>query len=205
MNENIRLGQEVAHHLDNVVQVILDLIKITIIGISYLRRNVAFADTVHIFSGNVDRADKRVAKIIDTTNQFTPAAGKFGGITASRKLTCHRRIYQPVRFCQQTTHRINAGIQVVFDFVEVTIICVSNFGWYVAFADTVHIFSGNVDRADKRVAKIIDTTNQFTPAAGKFGGITASRKLTCHRSSDQLVRLYNDTAYSIDYFPHGTL
>ena len=97
----VGFGQQAAHRIDAVIQVVLDFVEIAVVGIGDFRRDVALADPVHIFGRDVDRADEGIAQVIDAADQLAPAAREFGCIAAGRQLAGHRRLYQFVRFGQQ--------------------------------------------------------------------------------------------------------
>ena len=189
LGEHFGVGHQRVDSVDTLVEVVLDFVEIAVVGIGDFGRDIALADPVDILGRDIDRADERIAEIVDPADQFAPAAcelARIGPRVASLPSTAASD--QFIRFGQQAAHGIDAVVQVVLDFVEIAVVGVGDLRRDVALADPVHIFGRDIDRADKRIAQIVDAADQLSPAAREFGGIAACRQLAFHRGLDQLVR-----------------
>ena len=154
-------SQQTTHGINTVIQIQLDLVEITIIGIGNFRRNIALGDTIDILGGYIDRPDKCIAQIINTTYQGSPATNKLGYITTGCQLTCNRSLDQLICFSQQSNHGIDTVVQVQLDLVEITIVVVGDLGWNITLGNAVDILGSYIQRTDNGIQSFVDTGYDF--------------------------------------------
>ncbi len=88
---------------------------------------------------------------------------------------------------EQAVHDFNTGVEVVFDFVEIAIIFVGDFLRYVALADTVDVFGGNVNGSDECIYQAIDAGNEFFKVSLEFRGIASRIEFTFSGCFDEVI------------------
>ena len=82
----------------------------------------------------------------------------------------------------ESIYRINSQVEIIFNFIEITIIAVSDLGRNITFTDPVNIFSGHVQRTDNRIEAIINPLDDVFEIALVLTGISTCSKLTFYGS-----------------------
>ena len=108
-----------------------------------------------------------------------------GGIGTGGQAPVHSRFGQGVGIAHQGIHRINTGVEVVFDGVEVTVVRVGDLGWNVALGDAIDVVGRHVQGANHRVQRGIHARDDVFVFTMVFRGIGTGGQLTLHRSLRQ--------------------
>ena len=95
-HQNVSLFQQIVCHIDQDVQVVLDLVEVAIVAIGDLRGYVSLRDAVHILGRNVQGVDHRVEGLVDSFNDLPVIALMLGGICASGELALDRRFDEEI-------------------------------------------------------------------------------------------------------------
>ena len=117
---------DVVHRRYQRVQVVLDGVEIAVVGVGDLRRNIALRDHVHIARGHVQRPDHRVQRFVHALDDLPVIALMLAGVGAGGQLAVHRRLDQRAGVCYQRVDRVDAGVQVVLDGIEVAVVGVGD-------------------------------------------------------------------------------
>jgi len=73
--------------VDGQIEVVLDGVKVAVVRIGDLGRDVAFGNIVHVISGNVQRPNHRIQRFIDPFDDLAEIALVFGRIGACGQTT----------------------------------------------------------------------------------------------------------------------
>src|SRR5512145_1858104 len=87
---------------------------------------------------------------------------------------------QDVAGFNQAAQAVNALIEVVLDFIEITVVAVGDFRRNIAFGDPVDVFGGDVERTDDGVKRIVHAGDDFLEVSLMFAGIGAGGQLSFH-------------------------
>ncbi len=188
--------KKLTHHLHSAIQITFNFIEITFVFISDLFRNNTFGNLINIISSNINRFNKRLNKIIYTTDKFTPAAFEFISITTSLKSSFFSSINKFISFIKKTIHNINTCIQIILDFIEITIVIICYFFRDITLTDTINILSSNIQRTNNSIKTLIHTSNNTSPFTTKLLSITTSFKFTLNRSISQHTCFIHKTIHS---------
>ena len=183
------------HHVDAVVQVVLDLVEVAVVVVGDLRRDVALGDPVHILGSHVQRADDGVERLVDAVDDLAEVAADAcshrRGWRACR-LDC--RLDQHVGVGHQRVHVVDAGVQVVLDLVEVAVVLVGDLRRDVALRDPVHVLGSHVQRADHGVERLVDAGDDLLVPALELFGVAARCEFALHGSLGQHLRFADQSA-----------
>ena len=114
------------------------LIEITMVRVGDFRRNIALRDSVNIFCRYIYRRDECIDEIINSADQFTQPPRISPRLRVLSSFL--RQSLTSYRFQQATQSLCHAGIQVILDLVEITIVCVCDLWRNIAFTYSVNIF-----------------------------------------------------------------
>ena len=199
LDDLVRLRQQLVHHLDRCVQVVLDFIEIALVNIGYSWRDIALTDPVHVFGRHVQRSDHGIQGIVHPFHDLAIVSLVLRCIRAGGEPAFHCRLLQIVGVGYKGVHGIDTGVEVILDFVEVTFVLVGDFRWHVPLADPVHIFSGNVQRLDDVGDRVIDAGDQLVPTAHEQIGIRPLVEFAVCRRLDDLVGLGQQFVHHLDH------
>ena len=73
LGQHPSLGHQAIDRVNALVEVVLDLVKVTLVLVGDLFRDVALGDAVHVLGGHVQGADHRIQRVIETLHDL----GKF--------------------------------------------------------------------------------------------------------------------------------
>ncbi|OQA53825.1 MAG: hypothetical protein BWY45_02852 [Euryarchaeota archaeon ADurb.Bin294] len=82
------VSDEIVDGINALVQVILDLVEVSVIRISDLRGDVTFRDTIHILGSDIQGADNRIKRVINPFGKQEKVALIFIRINPCIKLAC---------------------------------------------------------------------------------------------------------------------
>ena len=128
------------------VQIVLDLVEIAVIRIRDLSRDFALANALDVLSGDIQRTDDRIKRVVHPLHNLAIAALEFGGITARGKLAFDRGFGQCVGFGNQTAQCVERGLKRWRNFVLRVLGC--DLSAEIADGDLLH-------RADDDVLQIV--------------------------------------------------
>ena len=128
LGQHAGIGDERIDSVDAGVQVALDLVEVAVVVVGDPGRNVALRNPVDILGGDIQRAYDRVERGVDAFDDFAEVALMFGGVGARSQLALHGRLGQHTGIGDQRVDGVDAGVQVVLDFVEVAVVVIGDPG-----------------------------------------------------------------------------
>ena len=168
------VGYQRIHGVDAGVEVVLDFVEVAVVAVGDPGRNVALGDPVHILGRHVQWPDHRIQSGIDAFDDLAVVALVLAGIGARAQLAFHRGFRQHGGIDDECIHGVDAGVEIVFDFVEVAVVTVRDPGRDVTLGDTVHILCRHVQWPDHRIQGGIDAFDYFAVVALVLADIGAS-------------------------------
>ena len=181
------VGHQRVDGVDAGVEVVLDFVEIALVGVGDLGRDVALRDAIHVFGRNVQGPDHGVEGLVDTLDDLAVVALMLGGVGAGGQLAFDRGFYQQAGIGHQRGDVVDAGIQVVLDFVEVALVGVGDPGRDIALRDAIHVFGRHVQRPDDRVEGLVHAFDDLAVIALVPGGVGAGGQLAFDRGLHQQV------------------
>ena len=200
--EHLGVGNKGGHSINADVKVVLDLVEITIVVVGNPGWDVTFADPVNIFGGYVQRADNRVEAVVNTLDDVFEVTLVLGSIGASRQFAFHGSLGEHLGVGNKGGDSVDADVEVVLDFVEVTIVTVSDFGGHIAFGDPVDVFGGNIQGTDNGVEGIVDSGNNLLEIPLMFIGVSPCGKPAGYRSIRKHACVPDQGRDGVDHFFH---
>ena len=128
----------------------------------------------------------------------------FGCIGACREFTLYSSFSKNACIFYKQSYSINGGIQIVFDFIEITVIVISDLVRDVTFGNSVNIFSSNIQWPYHSVQSIVDTLNNCLVITLMFRGIGTCCKFTLHSCFRKEFGIGNQRLDIICHFLHCT-
>ena len=92
---------QTAQPIDAGVQVVLDLVKVAVVAVGDLGRDVTLRDSIHILGGHVEWADHGVQRLVDASDNLPVAALELLDVPAAREFAFHRRLGERFRLGDQ--------------------------------------------------------------------------------------------------------
>ena len=138
--KNTRVGDQHVHGINALIEVVLYCIEVAIIGIGYLRRNIAFGNTIYIFRRYVEWPDYRIQAVINSLNNLAEITLMFGSVRTCGEFAFYCRLGQNSRVYNKQTYGINTLIEIVFQLIKITIVFIGNLRRYITFGNTIYIF-----------------------------------------------------------------
>ena len=80
------LFHQAGQRSDALVQVLLNDIEVTMVGVADLRRQIALANTIHVFAGDRQWTNHRIQRPVNPLHHLSILAAMLGGVSASREL-----------------------------------------------------------------------------------------------------------------------
>ncbi len=157
LHQRPRIFRQGVDRIDAHVQVVLDLVEVTVVVIRDLLGYVTLADPVDVLCGDVQRTYHRVERIVDTLDDLLEVTVMPGGVGAGVELALNSGLHQRPHIFRQGVKRVDALVEVVLDLVEVAFVVVGDLLGDVALADPVDVLGGDVQRADHGIEDLIDT------------------------------------------------
>ena len=161
LDQRSGIGDQRIDGVDAGVEVVLDGVEVAVVGVGDLGGNVAPADAIHVIGGHIQRADDRVQRVVYALHDLAIVALVLAGVGAGGQFAVHRRFYQHAGIGNQRVDRVDAGVQVVLDGVEVAVVRVGDLGGNVALADSIHVVGSHVQRTDHRVQNVVDAAHDL--------------------------------------------
>jgi 5-keto 4-deoxyuronate isomerase len=189
--------------VDAGVEVVLERVEVAIVAVGDLGRNRAARDIVHVFGSHVQGANHSVQRVVDALHHLAEVALVLGGVGTRGQLALHRRLGQQRRVAHQRVDRIDAGVEVVLERVEVAVVAVGDLGRNVATRDVVHVLGGHVEWPDHRVQRVVDALHDLAVVALVLGRIGAGGQLALHRRLGQQVGIGHHALHGGLHGAHG--
>ena len=104
-----------------------------------------------------------------------------GGIGAGGELAVNRRLGQHSGIGNEGVDGVDAGVEIVFDGVEVAVVGVGNLRRDRPLGDLIDIGGGNVERADHRIQGVVHPLHDLAIVALMLGRVGAGGELAGHR------------------------
>jgi hypothetical protein len=82
LDDDVGLGEQVAHHFDHVVEVVLDDVVLALVLGGDHRRDDSLGDLVDVVGGDVHRIDDVGNRFIDSPDELVPATDEEIGVGA---------------------------------------------------------------------------------------------------------------------------
>ncbi len=98
---------------------------------------------------------------------------------------------------------IYTGIQIVFNFIEITFVIVGNSWRYIPFGNSIDVFGGYIQRSDYRIKSSVYTLNQSLIFALKFAVIGAGIELTGNCCFAEFFCFAYHIVYAARHFFHS--
>ena len=92
--EHVGVGHEGVHSVHALVQVVLDLVEVTVVLVGDLGGDVALGDAIHVAGGHVEGADDGVEAVVHALHDLAVVALVFGGVGAGGQLAIHGRLVE---------------------------------------------------------------------------------------------------------------
>ena len=194
--EHRGVGDECVDRLDAGIEVVLDGVEVTVVVVGNLRGDIALADVVDVVRGDIQRTDDRVQGVVDAFDDLLEVALVLARVRAGGELPVHRGRGEHRGVVDERVDRLDAGIEVVLDGVEVTIVVVSDLRRDIALADAVDVVRGDAERPDDRVEGVVDAFDDLAEVALVLGRIRAGGELSLHRGRGEHRRVR-------DHLPDG--
>ena len=184
--------------VDAGVEVLLQRIEVAVVVLGDLRGDRALGDPVHIVGGHVERDDDRVERRVDALDDRAEVALVPGRVGAGRELALHRRVREHLGVGDQQIHRVDAGIEVLFEGVEVAVVAVRDLGRDRPLGDPVHVVGGHVERTDDGVERRVDAFDDAAEVAAVLRGVGTGRELALDRRAREHLRVGDQQVHRID-------
>ena len=155
LDQHAGVGHQRVDRVDAGVEVVLQNVEVAVVGVGDLGRNIAPADPVHIVGGHVQWADDRVQRVVHALHDLAEVALMLGSVSAGGQLPVHRRLDQQPRVCHQRVDRVDAGVEVVLQNVEVAVVAVRDLGRNVAPADAIDVIRRYIQRCNHGVENAV--------------------------------------------------
>ena len=94
LRETHAVGHDPADGVDADVQVVLNLVEITVVLVRDLGRNVALGNTIHVLCGHIKWSDNRVQRLVHAFDDLAEIALVFRCVGAGGKFAFHRGLGQ---------------------------------------------------------------------------------------------------------------
>ena len=117
----------------------------------------------------------------------------FRGVSTGIELTFYSSLNQAIGIAYHQIQGVNALIKVVLDLVEVALIFVRNLLGYVAFADTINILSGNINRGDEGVDQFVNTLQHHFVLTVKLVNFCSLVEPAVYCGLNQSLNLFEDS------------
>ena len=138
------------------VQIVLNHVKVAIVAVGDLGRNVALGDPINIVGCHVERPNNGVKGVIDAFDDPAIVALVFRSVRSSCQFAIDSSLGQHVGVSNQRIDFLNTIIQVVLNHIEVAVVAVSNLRRNIALGDPVNIVGCHVKRPNNRVQRVIN-------------------------------------------------
>ena len=102
------------------------------------------------------------------------------GIGTGLKFSFNRCLGQQVGIPHQRIDRVNAGVEVVLERIEVAVVCVGDLRRDVALGDAVDVTGGHVQRPDHRVQRLVDAGHDGLKVALMLGCVGTGLQFAVH-------------------------
>ena len=126
-----------------------------------------------------------------------------GSIRASCQFPFYCRLGKNACVNYQKAHGINTLIEIVLDFIEITIIGIGNLRGYVTLGNPIHIFGCDIKRPDNRIECLVDAFHYFSIFSLMLCGISSSCKLSINCGFSQHAGVGNKCPNCRNHFFHG--
>ena len=101
LDQGVRLPQQAVHHVDALVEVVLDLVEVAVVVVGDLRGHVALGDAVDVFGRHVDRGHEGIDQLVGPVHDRPELCGNQIRVSARLELALDSRIDEPFRFTDQ--------------------------------------------------------------------------------------------------------
>ena len=180
------------HRVDAGIEVLFEGVEVAVVAVGDLGRDRPLGDPVHVVGGHVERTDDGVERRVDAVDDAAEVAAVLCGVGAGRELAFDRRAREHLGVGDQQVHRIDAGVEVVLDDVEIAAIGVGDLRGNLALGDAVDIVGGHPNRRDVGIGQAIEPLDHALPAAREAGRVGAHPKLALVGRIDQHAGLRRD-------------
>ena len=170
-DQDVGVDHQSIDGVDAGVEVVLDLVEVPVIRIGDPGRDVPLGDPIHVLGCHVQRADDGVQRLVDPGHDLAEVPLVPGGVGSRGQLALHGSTDQGVGIGDQGVDGVDAGVEVVLDFVEVPVIGVGDPGGDIPLGDPVHVLGRHIQRADDRIETVVDTNDDRLVLALMFPGV----------------------------------
>ena len=81
-------------------------------------------------------------------------------------------------FSDEAAQSVDAGVEIVLEFVEIALILVGDLGGDIALADAIDVLGGHIEGADHGVEGVVDPLHDGAVFAVILGDICTGREMT---------------------------
>ncbi len=159
--QHVRIGDQRLDRVNALIEIVLDGVEVAVIGIGDLLWNVAFGNPIHALGGHGEGANDGVERVVNALHDGAEVAPVFCRVSSGCQTTLNGRLGQ---MCGIGGHRIDgidALIQVVLDFVEITMVGVSDLFRNVALGNAINVFGRHVQRPNHRIERGVDALDDW--------------------------------------------
>ena len=186
----LRQLRDVAHVVNQRVQIIRHLVEIALIRERHFFWNVPFGNPIHARGAHVDRRDEGVNHAVHANHQLAPAAFEGVRVAASAQLSSLHRGNQAIAFLNKRVHRRNQRVQADFDVIHVALIRLRDRRQRVASGDAAHVIGGERQRDDDRIEHSVDAADNAGVFAVKSGLIAPDCQFSFPRRRREVIDFF---------------
>ncbi len=165
---------------DAGVEVVLEDVEIAVVVVGDLRGDVTLGDLVDIIGGDVQRPNHRIERVVDALDDLAEVAMVLRCVGSCGELAIDSGFAQHVGVRHKRVHRVDAGVEVVLEDVEIAVVVVGDLGRDVALGDLIDVVGGHVQRPNHRIERLVDALDDLAEVALMLGGIGAGGELALH-------------------------
>ena len=181
LGQHVGVGDQRIDGVDTGVEVVLEDVEVTVVGVGDLVRDIALGNAVDVTGGHVQWPDHGVQGVIDAFDDGLEIALMLGRISARRQLAIDGSFGQHSGIGNQQINGINTGVEVVLEDVEIAVIGIGDLVRDVALGDAVHVVCGDVQRIYYGIERVVDANHDFLEIALVLAGIGACGQFAGNR------------------------
>ena len=156
LDQDVGLRQQVAHHGDQAVQVVLDDAVLPLVVGRNNGRNDALGNLVDVVGGDCHRFGDVLHGVVDADHQLLPAALEQFGIGSLIQLADCGALDQNIGLIQQVAHHLDQAVEVVTDDPIFAFVIGGDGVWNDALGDPVDVTGCNLQRSGHDIDNRVD-------------------------------------------------
>ena len=171
IREKICVGNEETDCNDTLVEIILDLVEVTVVRVRDLRRNIPFRDPVDILGSYIERSDYGIKGSVNPFNDLPEVSLMFCSICPGIEFSFYRCIREQVGIRNEAVDCNDTLVEIILDLVEVTVVRVRDLGRNISLRDPVNILGSYIERSDYSIKGSVNPFNDLPEISLMFCSI----------------------------------